>query len=144
VGIFKPSIAKIISIPAIIVASIIVFSSIATPPLPYINFYILLGIFSLLAYILSCIIWSFGKRNRLVLIVAFTILNILAAYFIIFIFFACVLPPCQPLIGPCQTSPCLNGNTFTLLNVIVTILILIIGSSLFLKEAKSKTKKAKK
>jgi hypothetical protein len=100
--------------------------------------------------------WNFGKNHRRTLIALFTVLSMLAVYFLLsFIagfFEFCPgyigmlpcggdgYPPCPPP-PPCPQTPI---QVITGLNLGLQIAILVTGIMLFIKERKNKANKGKK
>ncbi len=152
---YKPSLAKILSIPAFFVLLLFLVSILISylfPDTDLVDALYSYGLLILLvvSYILSCFIWDLGGNHRRILIAVFTLLNVFSAYFVVSLvisFFGLCLSdlglPCGPDLGPCPAPrPCplpLWANVAMALPIIV----LIVGIVLFIKEGKKKTSKSK-
>jgi hypothetical protein len=150
--IFKPSIAKILSVPALwwvctyvqaVFTELFFPNSSDGPPGVWFNLFFLLA-----AYILSCLIWEFGKNHRRILIGVFTVLSSFTgfAYWNFGLPLVCgtsTQSPCDNISGPCPEQP---GCPHQLIGYgyIITVIILIIGLALFIREEKKNKKNGKK
>jgi len=159
--IFKPSIAKILSIPVIFLFFLLLvwvlinffFPSLSIDsPTAVIIYFVCLF---LISYILSGIIWYLGKNHRRILILVFTVGYMFTAYFVVSLiisFFGLCLTdlglPCGGDFAPCPSSPPIQScglspqlTYLTWTSYGAPILFLIIGILLFVKEGKNNTSK---
>jgi hypothetical protein len=144
-NIFKPTVAKIVSTPSITIAFLLFYMRLITtlPPI------ILLLVILVSGYLISCIAWANGKNHRRSLIVIFTLLTSLSAFFILDIFAGLssfCLNSCGGDFGPCPT-PCPETQTsifLTYLSIGIPILSILIGIISFIKERKVIRGKLKK
>lgn len=157
-GIYKPDIAKIISIPAILVALLVTtgyFIASFIPGFSINDFNLLFLGYIIISYILSCIIWSIGENHKRILIVIFTMLSVLASYLFFTVIIGLVefcpqslgLPCMQDGTLPCQrppSPPCPEHPVLRFLSYGLPVVILVTGIILFIRERKYKAGKGKK
>lgn len=161
--ILKPSIAKFISFPTTFVVSLIlieyssaIISDQFTIPIDDQTSFILgIVIALLLAYIVSSIIYNWGKNHKRILVFLFTVLSIVATYFLISLivsFFGLCLTnmelPCGEGSGPCHVqSQCPLDPTLTFITWLgygIMLFIFVSGIISFVKEGNKKLNKVKK
>lgn len=151
----RPSIAKILSVPALwwvivyvqaVLTELIFPNSSDAPPGVWFYTFILF-----VAYILSCLIWEFGKNHRRILIGVITLLSSFTGFLYANIGITFFCPPSLTNLGlPCggDYGPCpvQEGcpSELMILSFILPIIILIIGLVLFIREVKKNKKNGKK
>ena len=135
---FKPSFAKILSTPAIVLlllwlTLVLLFNGV---DISTVAIAILVGLLagSLLgSYILSCIIWTAGRQHRKILIIIFTVLSIPGFFIWSTILLAYICP-----LGTC-TSISMNY-----LPLVLPLVIFTTGVIFFIKEEKKSGIKSRK